>query len=179
MNVGDRAGHKGTKRSLFAAFWSRPTKKRGHSRFARESKRGPSLSRYCRELSRQERRRCRRGLPRSAGKAGAWRASISRAATAQRPRTASAHRSTAHRRSVISPHGNRRRDSCRDQAGMAPVGGPSVVRSGPAPASSGAGAAELTSWPLSACIRGPIRSIGSGKTIVEFCSLPISSSVCR
>ena len=56
-----------------------------------------------------------------------------------------------------------------------------VVRQAPLaiPASGGGGGAASASWPLTACISGPIRSIGSGKTIVEFCSLPISSSVCR
>jgi hypothetical protein len=67
----------------------------------------------------------------------------------------------------------------RRHADMAPVGGPLVARSGAIPASGGGGGAALASWPLTACISGPIRSIGSGKTIVEFCSLPISSSVCR
>jgi Fic family protein len=65
------------------------------------------------------------------------------------------------------------------QAGIAPVGGPLLVRSGAVPASGGDVTPASAPWPLTACISGPIRSIGSGKTMVEFCSLPISSSVCR
>jgi SnoaL-like domain len=67
----------------------------------------------------------------------------------------------------------------RFQAAIEPGDVPLVGASGAIPTSGGDAPPAPTLWPLTACISGPIRSIGRGNTTVEFCSPPISSSVCR
>jgi pimeloyl-ACP methyl ester carboxylesterase len=66
-----------------------------------------------------------------------------------------------------------------DHSGGSSDRDPLFVRPGVIAAGGRDGAPVWALSLLTCRIRGWIRSIGSGKTIVEFCSLPISSSVCR